>query len=193
MFMRYAPEFAAAGWHLSHDTIGKDVEADVEVIWEKHNASGPNKDRFRRIHEQAGHFYQGPWRDVYIDPQRVTTGVIERGRIIGKGAKAIGQRGEYHDRNWTDDGTRLMTSVIYARSMHRNGNIHPCEKPVALLEPMIRYASPHGGLVLDPFAGSGSTLDAARQCGRKAIGIEGHEPYAEKAARRLQQLTLEAS
>ena len=188
MFMRYAPEFTAAKWKLSHDTIGKD---DVDVVWEKHNASGPDNDRFRRIHEQAGLFYQGLWRDIHREPQRITTGVIERNRTVGKGAKAIGQRGDYgNHREWRDDGRRLMTSVIKARSMHRNGGIHPTEKPLGILDPLIRYACPEGGLVVDPFAGSGSTLDAARQAGRKAIGIERHEPYAEAAARRLSALVL---
>lgn len=184
MFMRYAPEFTAAGWHLSHDITGRD---DVDAIWEKHNASGPNSDRFRRIHEQAGHFYQGPWRDLYRDPQRIATGVIERGRVINNGAKSISHRGKYANNGWTDDGTRLMTSVIKARSMHRNGGIHPTEKPVPLLDPLIRYGCPPDGLVVDPFAGSGSTLDAARQSGRHAIGIEGREDYCEAAARRLAQ------
>jgi site-specific DNA-methyltransferase (adenine-specific) len=76
--------------------------------------------------------------------------------------------------------------------MH-HGAVHPTEKPVELLDPLIRYACPPGGLVVDPFAGSGSTLDAARQSGRRAIGIEKHEPYAEAAARRLSALTLPAA
>jgi site-specific DNA-methyltransferase (adenine-specific) len=61
---------------------------------------------------------------------------------------------------------------------------------------MIAYACPPGGLVLDMFAGSGSTLDAARSSGRRAVGIEADERYAEAAARRLSQpllITLESS
>ncbi|MER7151229.1 site-specific DNA-methyltransferase [Streptomyces lydicus] len=184
MFMRHAPEFAAAGWKLSHDTVGKD-EVDVEAIWEKHNASGPNADRFRRIHEQAGHFYQGLWRDTYREPQRTATGVVERGRVVRQGAKEIGHRGEYATGSWTDNGTRLLTSVLRYRSMHRRGGIHPCEKPVPMLDRLIRYGCRPGGLVVDPFAGSASTLDAARRAGRRAIGIEGDEGHAEAAALRL--------
>lgn len=187
MFMRYAPEFTAATWHLSHDVIGKDDTTDVEIIWEKHNASGPNNDRFRRIHEQAGHFYRGPWRDLYREPQRATTGVIERGRVVKQGAKEIGHRGEYATGSWTDDGTRLLTSVLRVRSMHRNGGIHPTEKPVPLLDHLIRYGCPPEGLVVDPFAGSSSTLDAARRTARRAIGIEADERHCEAAARRLEQ------
>jgi site-specific DNA-methyltransferase (adenine-specific) len=69
--------------------------------------------------------------------------------------------------------------------------IHPTQKPVGILTPLIEYACPPGGLVIDPFAGSGSTLEAARLTGRRAIGIEAHEPYIERAARRLEQAPLE--
>jgi site-specific DNA-methyltransferase (adenine-specific) len=101
--------------------------------------------------------------------------------------------GEYGTaRAWTDNGTRLMRSVLQVKSM-RGRAIHPTEKSTAVLDPLIRYACPPGGLVVDPFAGSGSTLDAARASGRRAIGIELREPYAEKAARRLDQLTLDVS
>jgi site-specific DNA-methyltransferase (adenine-specific) len=194
MFMRYAPEFEAAGWHLSHDTTGKDdpdAEAfDEEVIWQKHNPSGPNSDRFRRIHEQAGLFYRGRWRDVHHEAQRITTGVVERGRVVGLGAKAIGQRGTYRDSDWTDDGTRLMTSVIPVRSMHRNGGIHPTQKPLGLLQPLIRYGCPEGGLVVDPFGGSCSTLMAARMTGRRGVAVEGREDHCEAAVKWLGQLTF---
>lgn len=179
MFLRHGQEFEAAGWRLSQD-----------IIWEKHNGSGPDADRFRRVHEHALHWYRGPWRDVHHEPQRITTGVVERGRIVKQGRKETHQRGVYKTGSWADDGTRLMTSIVRARSMHRNGGIHPTEKPVVLLEPLIRYGCPPGGLVVDPFAGSGSTLEAARMSGRRAIGIEANEKYAELAARRLSQAPL---
>jgi adenine-specific DNA-methyltransferase len=67
---------------------------------------------------------------------------------------------------------------------------HPCEKPLSMLAHMIETTSRPGDLILDPFAGSGSTLFAARTYGRRAIGIELDERYCEIAARRLAQDTL---
>lgn len=68
--------------------------------------------------------------------------------------------------------------------------VHPTEKPVALLEHLVRRHSPPGGTVLDPFMGGGSTLVAAKQAGRRAIGIEIDEAYCAAAVQRLARSTL---
>lgn len=176
MFLDHLPEFAV--WKLSQD-----------VIWEKNNGPGFTTDRFRRVHEFALHWYRGDWASVHHDtPRSEHFGSREKPRV-----RKSTQKHTYGDRGqsvWEDDGTRLMRSVIPVRSMHGR-NLHPTEKPLGILDPLIRYACPTGGVVVDPFAGSGSTLEAARLLGRRAIGVEGNEAYAEKAALRLSQAPLD--
>ncbi len=67
------------------------------------------------------------------------------------------------------------------------GNDHPTVKPQALLRWLLRLVTPPGGRVLDPFAGSGSTLLAARAEGFESVGIEIERKYCQIAARRLRR------
>ena len=68
--------------------------------------------------------------------------------------------------------------------------VHPTVKPVGLLLNLAQLSTLAGETILDPFMGSGTTLRAAKDLGRKAIGIEIEEKYCEISARRLAQEVL---
>lgn len=68
--------------------------------------------------------------------------------------------------------------------------VHPTQKPLELMSWCIENYSEEGDVILDPFMGSGTTLRAAKDLGRKAIGIEIEEKYCEIAVKRLAQEVL---
>jgi site-specific DNA-methyltransferase (adenine-specific) len=177
MFLDRRDEFA--DWKLSQD-----------IVWKKRNGTGLATDRFRRVHEHVLHWYRGGWNLVHHQTPRILAdpSVVKRNGNAVRVARAGGHLGNSTNRNWEDTGTRLMQSVIDAPSV-RHG-IHQTEKPAAILQPLIEYACPPGGLILDPFAGSGSSAVAARLLGRRAVLIEADERYCEAIARRLAQDVL---
>ncbi|WP_332870099.1 site-specific DNA-methyltransferase [Geodermatophilus chilensis] len=62
---------------------------------------------------------------------------------------------------------------------------HPVPKPVPVMTALVRLTCPPGGLLLDPFAGTGSTLVAARQTGRRSIGLDLEGRFCRTAVHRL--------
>ena len=174
MFLDHRDEFDA--WKLSHD-----------VVWEKHNGSNFASDRFARVHDHALHWYRGPWAELRHETPVTHDAVARRVHRRVRPAQWGAAGASIHES--ADGGPRLMRSVIFGRSMHGRA-INETEKPAPITEHLITYGCPPDGLVLDLYAGSCSTLVAARSTGRRAIGFEVRESQCEKAALRLSQGVL---
>ena len=128
-----------------------------------------------------------------------TAEAYERMRDILNGSGGDYLRREYEDlrreyedlrRTFNAPNRQLLMDVWDFKTVPPYPGKHPAEKPLPLLEHMITIGSRAGDLILDPFAGSGSTLEAARTLGRKAVGIEKDEAYCEKIAERLARKEL---
>jgi site-specific DNA-methyltransferase (adenine-specific) len=162
-----------AGWRYAQD-----------VVWEKHNGTNLAADRFRRVHEHVVQFYRkdSPWATVWNEVQTTSDATARTVRKKGRPAQWIGATGEtlYVSQ---DGGPRIMRSVLQVRSCHGRA-LHPTEKPIALLEILIRTSCPVGGVVGDFFAGSGAVAEAASVTGRLYVGAEIDPEMAAKAANR---------
>ena len=93
---------------------------------------------------------------------------------------------------WEPNDGKLRADVLRCRATLSADRKHPVEKPVGLLSQIIEATCPEGGTVLDPFSGSGTTIEAAVTINRRAIGIEKDPAYCEIIRQRMgnRQTTL---
>lgn len=155
-----------------------------DVVWEKSNGTGFAADRFKRVHEHAVQFIRADsaWGGVYNDVQRaphIGPNRSVRSRKSNRGPHV----GAIANQPYVDDGTRIVRSIIPSPSVR--GGIHSTQKPVSLLEVLIRTSCPKGGLVGDFFAGSGAAGEACAMSGRRYVGCEIDPEMAAKARARL--------
>jgi site-specific DNA-methyltransferase (adenine-specific) len=128
-------------------------------------------DRFISAWRAAGFRIVGHivFRKRYASKARFVSYTHESAYVLAKGRPALPDNPPADVIDWVYTGNRL----------------HPTQKPVAVLKPLIEAFCPTGGLVLDPFCGSGSTLAAARAAGRDWLGMELDPAYHRVASDRL--------
>tara|TARA_R100000365_G_C2748614_1_gene80770 strand:- start:14696 stop:15490 length:795 start_codon:yes stop_codon:yes gene_type:complete len=151
-------------------------------IWDKPKGTGflNAKKQPMRCHENISVFCSGQSRYY---PQ-MTSGHVRKQTFRGKHLQTdvYGSM----DKDYRYDSTdRYPRSVLTVSSDTQNSSVHPTQKPVALLEYLVRTYSEEAGTVLDFTMGSGTTGVACVKQGRKFIGIENHEPYFDIACERI--------
>jgi len=105
--------------------------------------------------------------------------------VNGKTYRYYADAGKTLGSVWTD-----CPSMIANTPIHAEGTGYPTQKPLKLLDRIVRASSRPGALVLDPFCGSGTTLCAAAQCGRTAIGLDIGELAIKVTRERLERLGI---
>lgn len=163
--------------------------------WAKPNAMpgrfGPRpKDAFENVYHFAKGFHPYFNLDAVRVPYKTDADDIAR-RALDTSGRRTTEAGFGRDRAKTyllggaDPGNVVTVPQTY--NQHR-GVAHPAAMPEGLAEFFIKAMCPEDGLVIDPFAGSGTTMAVARRLGRRTGGIEIHRDYAVEAYRRMVEI-----
>ena len=153
-----------------------------EIIWDRRVPSmGGSVRKYSSVHDSIGFFVKA--KDYYfdLDAIRIPYDAVTkkaRSRKIFEGAK------------WLELGynPKDIWSVSRLHREHAEREDHPTQKPLEIIERMIKASCPVGGVVLDPFMGSGTTAVAARNCGRDFVGFELNRDYCQRIVERLSRL-----
>lgn len=135
----------------------------------------------------------GPWLDAVakLEPFVVKNLLVWEKGMPGMGDVEGNWPNSYELIIYAKKGRRPIgsrrPSVVSVQRVDKDNHIHPTEKPVPLLEILLEQSTKPGDLVVDPFAGSGSTIVAASRLGRRGLGMEMNPRFHERAIRRLDQ------
>jgi DNA modification methylase len=170
-------------WHVVHyakvlcDEIFGDERFENELIWH-YQTGGASKGRFSRKHDTILMYAMG--ERFFFDGKAIA---IPRGAGAMKRARcATGARIKATDTHKNPDDV-LVVPALNPMAIERTG--YPTQKPMELLEKLIKALCPPGGVVGDFFCGSGTTLAAARKLGRHYVGCDVSEKAVTLARERV--------
>jgi len=161
------------------------------IIW--HYTFGVNcTKKFNRSHAHIFYYVRDPKRytfnsgEVRVPSARMTTYADRRANPVGKLPDDTWVlRPQESDTHFRGDQDTWFVSRVCGTFKERLN--HPCQMPEAVLDRILRVASNPGDLVIDPFAGSGTTLAVAQKLGRRFLGCELSDEYAEAVRARLRR------
>jgi site-specific DNA-methyltransferase (adenine-specific) len=162
------------------------------IVW--HYTFGVNCTRkFNRSHAHIFYYVADPKhftfnaKEVRVPSARQTTYADRRANPAGKLPDDTWVlRPQEEDRCFSPGGDTWYVARVCGTFKERTD--HPCQMPEAVLERIVKVSSNPDDLVLDPFAGSGTTLATAKRLGRRYLGIELSESYAERVRERLRSV-----
>lgn len=153
-----------------------------EIIWDRKVPSmGGTTRKFSSVHDNIGFFAKQ--KNYYFDLDSVRIPYDPKTKKARTRSIFIGKKWLEVGRNPKD-----VWSISRLHRMHAERENHPTQKPLPLIERMIQSSSPESGLVLDPFAGSGTTIEAAVKNRRHAVGFELNPSYCRIIEKRMERL-----
>ena len=158
-----------------------------DIIWEKDKASNIlNSNRqILKIHENISIFYK---KQCNYNPQKTKLDKPYTHKNRSVKSDNFGSNGSNYDENGYTVYTHSFPKSIQRFSKDNGGKgVHPTQKPVALIEYLIKTYTNEGELVLDFTAGSGTTAIASQNTGRRCIIIEMDDKYFEIAEKRIRE------
>ncbi len=173
----------------------KTTTGGKKAFW---NADGNNKG-FQRHSGNGTSHEQGrfPANIIHDGSEEVLEVFEESSRFFycAKASKAERNMGldDYEEKQVTDGTIRSNqeTARTFGANSAKRKNYHPTVKPIKLMEYLVRLVTPKEGIVLEPFAGSGTTLIACKQQGFNYIGIEREQEYCDIAEARLKGVKIQ--
>ncbi len=153
-----------------------------EIIWDRKVPSmGGSTRRYSSVHDTIGFFAKS--KDYYFDLDAIRVPYDE----VTKKARS---RSIFVGKKWLEVGynPKDLWSVSRLHRIHAEREEHPTQKPLEIIERMVKASCPENGVVLDPFAGSGTTAAACLLNNRHFITYEMNEEYYQLIQKRIKRL-----
>lgn len=154
-----------------------------EIIWDRKVPSmGGTTRRFSSVHDTIGFFAKSKNYFFDLDAVRIP---------YDQETKKARTRSIFVGKKWLEMGynPKDVWSVSRLHRLHHERENHPTQKPLEIIERMVKSSCPEMGVVLDPFAGSGTTIEACLKHNRQCVAFEINPDYCSLIRERIGRLT----